>query len=415
MPEPRRKTRITYEGLSFLLILAFIVLGSILRQINLLVLLSGLMIAPFFFNWRISRKMLQGVAFTRHLPPWTHAGTRFSVDWQVHNRRERVPAWEIRIDDMVRSTNPNEPDSVHGGVVIHQVNPTQKVDGQYTCVFSKRGVYEFGPAVAHSAFPVGLVRTSIQLPEIQRFIVAPELVRLRHDWLAAIRSSARMQQDSSDRRHGRSQEGFYALRSWQAGDSRRLVHWRSSAKRGELLVRQGVDPDALQTTIVFDFGTDPSRAADPDTTELLASIAATIVCRQANSRGAAQPVVAIRGDRSSGSPVPSGPRSLPGLLECLATIQSTSKTGVFDELKSQSRQRVGANRLIVLSHRSFSAACTAENVEGSASVLSDRLSWIDVTKDKDSLLIATPAPLTAAGESNGQAQKPGQATEMAGT
>ncbi len=407
----RRKTRITYEGLSFLLILAFIVLGSILRQINLLVLLSGLMIAPFFFNWRISRKMLERVVFSRRLPPWAHAKTRFSVDWQAINQGNSLPAWEIRIDDNICSTNSSEPDSIRASVVIHQVNPGQKAVGQFMCAFSKRGVYEFGPARANSAFPMGLIRTTIALPETQRLIVAPELVRLCHNWLAAIRSSAPRQQDCSDRRTGRSHEGFFALRNWQAGDSRRLVHWRSSAKRGELLVRQGVDPDALQTTILFDFGTDAALPVSASSSELLASIAATIVCQQASSRDRSQQVVAIRGDRSSGIPVQSGPRTLPTLLECLATIQSVETTGIFDAVQSQSRKRVAANRLIVLSHRSFTAACLSENVKESAAVMSGRLTWVDVTND--SRLIQDPALQIPASDSNSAPESLDPAAETA--
>ncbi len=33
------------------------------------------------------------------------------------------------------------------------------------------------------------------------------------------------------------QGDFVGLRSWQRGDQRRDIHWRSTAKRGELLVK----------------------------------------------------------------------------------------------------------------------------------------------------------------------------------
>jgi hypothetical protein len=39
-------------------------------------------------------------------------------------------------------------------------------------------------------------------------------------------------------RRGLLEADFYGLREWRAGDSRRWIHWRTSARRGSLIVRQ---------------------------------------------------------------------------------------------------------------------------------------------------------------------------------
>jgi uncharacterized protein (DUF58 family) len=386
MPVPRRKTRVTYEGLSFLMILAFIVLGSILRQINLLVLLSGLMIAPFFFNWRLSRKMLERLRFSRRIPVWVHAGTSFPVLWQVENQRRTVPAWGIRIDDSMGCARQGpagarQSEPVTAGAIVHQIDPLQKATAQYHCRIARRGIYEFGPGVASSAFPVGLVRTRIELPEVQSLIVAPREVRLRQNWLASIRGTARLPMTASSHRNGMSNEDFYSLRSWQSGDSRRLIHWRSSAKRGELQVRQGTEPDALQTIVVFDFGISSRDQREAEVTEVLASIATTIVNQSFATRGPGKLVVAICGDPCSGHPVEPGPRSLPLLLECLARVKAANRSGVFDTVQSLARRRSAANQIVVLSIRDHDAARTAELPAGghrSPQPSLRNLKWVNV-------------------------------------
>jgi uncharacterized protein (DUF58 family) len=43
---------------------------------------------------------------------------------------------------------------------------------------------------------------------------------------------------SNQRRRGIEQDEFYALRPWNSGDSLRWIHWRSTAKYGDLTVKQ---------------------------------------------------------------------------------------------------------------------------------------------------------------------------------
>ncbi|MFM7738649.1 MAG: hypothetical protein ACKO9H_04535, partial [Planctomycetota bacterium] len=55
--EPKLKVWLTREGWIFLVILLFVSAGSLLRNINLLMLMTGIMIAPLFLSWRGSLMM----------------------------------------------------------------------------------------------------------------------------------------------------------------------------------------------------------------------------------------------------------------------------------------------------------------------------------------------------------------------
>ncbi len=84
------------------------------------------------------------------------------------------------------------------------------------------------------------------------------------------------------RRHPGAQTEFHGLRSFRAGDSPRWIHWRTTARRGELMVREFEDMPNDNLVLVVD-------AAGPEglAFERLLSLAATICwewCRQKGDR-----------------------------------------------------------------------------------------------------------------------------------
>ena len=64
----RRRAWLTREGWYYLAVLAFIIGGAVLRSVNLLVILAGMMIAPLLFNWRLVMASLMGLSIRRKLP-----------------------------------------------------------------------------------------------------------------------------------------------------------------------------------------------------------------------------------------------------------------------------------------------------------------------------------------------------------
>jgi hypothetical protein len=64
------------------------------------------------------------------------------------------------------------------------------------------------------------------------------------------------------------------LREYVAGDELRHVHWRASAKAGQLLVREYVDPVQAQCTVVLDTR---ASALDADAFEEAVEVAASVV------------------------------------------------------------------------------------------------------------------------------------------
>lgn len=80
--------------------------------------------------------------------------------------------------------------------------------------------------------------------------------------------------DRNPGRIGPTGDEFSSLRSYVVGDDLRKVHWPSTARSGELVVRTEHVPEHGDSVVVLDVRRD---AADPDTFELMVSAATSIV------------------------------------------------------------------------------------------------------------------------------------------
>jgi uncharacterized protein (DUF58 family) len=137
----------------------------------------------------------------------------------------------------------------------------------------RRAVIPIGPPTAVRTDPLGLLRRDAVEQTTVELFVHPTIIGL--DSL-----SPGLQRDlegQASRDLSNSDLAFHALRDYVAGDDRRHVHWRSSAKAGRLLVRQFQDTRRSQLTVVVD-GAAASYRTDEEF-ELAMSVAGSICVR----------------------------------------------------------------------------------------------------------------------------------------
>src|SRR5688500_5568161 len=104
----RGQTSFCREGLYYAAVMAFIFVGGLIREINLLMVLSGLMLGPLVFNWRTVRMMLRGLEIRRRLPEALFAGQELSVTIEVRNGRKRGGSWGLMVEDAIHTDSPGE-------------------------------------------------------------------------------------------------------------------------------------------------------------------------------------------------------------------------------------------------------------------------------------------------------------------
>ena len=284
----RHRTTIRREGWYYLAITAVVFSGALVKEVNLLLILAGMMLGPILLNWRSVGANLRGLRLERKLPLGLSAGDRLSVAIRMVNPRRRLGAWGVVVEEQIHRVTPDATNHEHRspplrlGVLFPYVSAGQSRKGGYRGRLWERGRYQFGPLLLSTQFPFGLFSRTIAVGGSETLIVLPRLGRLTEGW-AARRLEAFSGDDRRRRRPG-SEGDFYGVREWRPGDGRRLVHWRSSARLGKLVVRQLERPRSRDVAVVLDLW-QPESPDDVhrENVELAVSFAATVLtdlCRQ---------------------------------------------------------------------------------------------------------------------------------------
>ncbi|HEX6491787.1 MAG TPA: DUF58 domain-containing protein [Gaiellaceae bacterium] len=127
--------------------------------------------------------------------------------------------------------------------------PLRSSGGTYTLSGLRRGRYAFAETRALIEDPFGLARAELPLRAHQTLLVYPRLVELEQLF----------SERGSHARDGRRlllrrPSGFdlHSVREYEQGESLRKVHWRSTAKRGELMVRELEDAPRDEVAVLLD-------------------------------------------------------------------------------------------------------------------------------------------------------------------
>jgi uncharacterized protein (DUF58 family) len=231
-----RGGQIVGAGLAFLL--AWLILG----EIELLAAGAAMLVAAgaALVMTRLTRPRIE---VTRWLEPSTvHEGDRASVNLAIANQR-RAPAFAVTVEDGVSGL----------GAARFQIGklPANGIaSATYHIACRSRGIYTVGPAQAAVSDPFGLA-TSVRRSAIaDRLVVYPAIEAL--SGFPPVRGRDPAMSASRPEFSRRGGEDFYTLRSYQEGDDLRRVHWASSAKLDELMIRQMETPWQSRALVFFD-------------------------------------------------------------------------------------------------------------------------------------------------------------------
>ena len=158
----RNQITICREGWYYLVVLGFIVSGAVLREINLLVILAGMMFGPFIINWWIVTFTLRKIDVRRKLPEGICAGDLLVVDLQATNARRRLSSWAVVARETIRRDEDARGDTRSVAVMFPVIPAGDSVQVSYRGRLMQRGKYQFGPLRISTRFPLGLLRVPIR-------------------------------------------------------------------------------------------------------------------------------------------------------------------------------------------------------------------------------------------------------------
>lgn len=180
--------------------------------------------------------------FRRLTPTMVHDGDRATVDVVIRNLRGRALRNAALVDD-VESLGRAE-------FEIGSLPGLETAQAAYQIVCRPRGVYQVGPARMRALDPLGLAAVEAASDTIDRLIVYPKVEDL--SGFPSTRGRDPSSQASRPEFTHRGGEDFYTLREYRTGDDLRFVHWPSSAKRDELVIRQLETPWQSRALVALD-------------------------------------------------------------------------------------------------------------------------------------------------------------------
>lgn len=236
-------------------------------------------------------------------PARVSVGDDASIELLATNRSRR-PTSVLRLHDRVQGTR---------GATLQMapLGPGRSTRARYRLPTDRRGRVRVGPLDVVVGDPLGVAEARVHAAAVEDLVVLPPV----EDVLAPPAVSGDDERAVRANRSVTSAGGdLHSLRPYVVGDDLRRVHWRSSARHGDLLVRVDEDPRLGRTTVLLE-----ARRAHTTTSSLDQVVsAAASIATSAHRRGDVL-TVATLGGRSA---VASEADDLDALIDELAVLDA---------------------------------------------------------------------------------------------
>lgn len=198
-----------------------------------------------------------------------------------------------------------------------------------------RGRFDIGPMTVRVADPFGLVELGRAFQTTSSFTVTPRTVTLP---TISLSGAATASGDSRPRSFVGGSAEDVTVREYRRGDELRRVHWRSSARLDQLMVRREEQPWQARATVFLDNRRLVHRGQGPASSFEAAVIAAASVAVHLIQAGYAVRLVTSSGDVTGAWHAREGRTDAASLLEALALVDTTLHPVVDDSWVGEAGQ-----------------------------------------------------------------------------
>lgn len=244
-PERLSQVRLTREGKIFLLFTLLVLLSALHTGVNLIYLTFSVLASALLLSYALVLIAQTAVHARRELPLEVTAGQPFWMTLTLANRSSWAPIFCLSIQH-------NWPEGLHSDFNRHLVlrlSPGREEVFRVPVMAERRGRYVLPEFRFGTRFPFGFFE------HVSRAVAACELVALpRLGVLSQMRGwDGREGQEYLKRRtlRGGRTEEFFGLREYRPGDNLSWIHWRTSARQQQLIVREYAAHDEQTVLLVL--------------------------------------------------------------------------------------------------------------------------------------------------------------------
>jgi len=295
------------------------------------------------------QRALAGVRVQRLFPAHAFDGEQVTAEIRVSNHG-RWPLLWLRLHESL-------PLDLHIPNFEHRIvslAPGERASFGYSLRCRRRGYYRLGPLKLETGDLLQLTRNKESMVAPEPFIVYPRVVPLRQLGLPSqlpfgdLPSRQRMFKDPSR---------FFGVRAYAPGDSQRQIHWKSSARTGQWLVKRFQPAIALNTLVLLDMSEQAYDARNRYTSGELGVVIAASVAAHLVERRQEVGLALLGRDPVTGwdglqvIPPANGREHLIRLLEALARIEIGVTPGLAAQLAPAASGLGWGSTVILISPR----------------------------------------------------------------
>lgn len=333
------------ESILWLLAAGLMLFTGILKGINLVIVLAYLLIALWGINLWLARKSIRGLSARRLARPPVQAGE--PVEWAIEIQDDGVNRGAWTLEERVRESC--------ASWLVFRSGAAAAFRPRIRAMFPSRGKYTIVPLIARSTYPFGLIGRSLELLPADEIISLPKPARVdverMRDWMYRAWMGVDDQRRKLRRVVERAAE-VHGLRDYRPGDSPRKIHWKATARRNRLTVREYEDAAPPRLLLVVDAWL-PPRPSKADRARLEATISlAAGVCRAWRREAGARLALVLMGKMSVALDGQPGPGLTERMLSVLAVEDGGPASDVAGTLGQLSRVALNAPVLLVTSRNS---------------------------------------------------------------
>jgi uncharacterized protein (DUF58 family) len=316
------------------------------------------MVASIF----VSASMLRRLRISRRVPGYIFSGEPLTIDYSLDNDRRWTAALALILTDEMSPVDR----TVSGWSGLSPVAFFPRVAGRsrawvrWQGVAPRRGKYQFRSLDLATRSPFGLLERRVAIAETDELTVYPEIGQLSRRWQYIHREASETRRGA---RHDRStqQQEYHGLRDYRPGDSPRWIHWRTSARIGQPMVKEFEQQHEQDLAILLDPWL-PRTKVTPEQREAMEDAIkfAATVCLETCRHPGRRLLLGWTGPTPSVRQGPASVKLLHELLEQLATLRPATEGGFSNLLDVVPPSALRESFLIVISTRPINLMEEAE-------------------------------------------------------
>jgi uncharacterized protein (DUF58 family) len=301
-------------------------LGAISRGESLLWLIAALFSASLLTGTIWPRWLIQRLAVSRHGPQKAIEGETVVFHVNVENGGW-LPRFMVELVDRLPFVGAAENDSNHADKLLGCISyvPGRGMRKfQVPLLCEKRGYYRLGPVSLASSFPLGLAEARKTSDHgVQSLTIYPKVFPILS--MPLFGAPSQIHRGGYLLPEGSGAAEFSGLREYRRGDNPRHVHWPTTARLNELMVKEFEPLASACLCIALDLAKDANIGRGKQSTleyaiRIAASVAGYACNQQMHSRLLAHGADPLR--IASGK----GDYHYQGILDALAVVEANGKT-----------------------------------------------------------------------------------------